>query len=731
MMNRILFSSLFLVFFNLLPAQKGMAVYTVETKNTMMIFSGEKDGKFLFQYFGQNLDAPAEIMKSSAGMNEEAYTTFGINCTLSEALRVTHCDGNMSLDLYLDKVDEMVEADGSRRMEILLYDRVYPFQVKLCYQAYPDVDVIKTWTEISHREKKAVTLNKYASVFLPIDAFDPWLTHFHGDWGDEFNMTEEKLTRGIKEIKNREGVRNARTDNPAFMLSLNGPSTENKGEVIGGALVYTGNYKLSFNYEIKNDLNVVAGINEEASSYFLDPKEVFTTAPMVLSYSAEGKGQVSRNFHRWARNYQLIDGNVERKILLNSWEGVYFDVSEEKMIGMIDDIADMGGEMFVMDDGWFGDKYPRNNARQGLGDWVVDTRKLPNGLDPLVKRAEEKDIVFGIWLEPEMIDDPSELYDAHPEWVVQQPNREIVRGRGQAQMLLDLSNPEVQDYVYGIIHNLLVENPRIGYIKWDANHFVSNMGSLYLEDDEQSHFYIAYHRGLIKTLERIRKDHPDIIMQACASGGGRVNFAYMPYFQEFWTSDLTDALSRIYIQWGTSYFYPAIVQAAHVSASPNHQSGRMLPLKFRTDVAMMGRFGLEMQPKDLDENEVVFTRNAIETYKSIRPVVQFGDQYRLISPYSEYGMASLIYVTEDKSRAVLFIFNLENNFRAPYPSIQLDGLDPERNYRLTEINREENARRQFGAENRVLSGDVLMKAGFQANMRNPFESRVIELVAED
>ena len=702
-------------------------VYLVETKNTSLVFSGKTNGKFLFQYYGKKLTDPSQLLKSGIGMNEEAYTTFGIYCTEDKALRVTHSDGNMSTDLYLKTVKTTQLDENTSLTKVSLVDNKYPFYVDLFYKAYYKEDVIETWTEIKHQEKKQVTLFKFASFSMPVRSFDPWLVHFHGDWGDEFNISEEPVTRGLKEIRNREGVRNARHDNPSFMFALNGKASENSGDVIGGALIWTGTYKISFNYELKNKINIIAGINEDASHYILEKNEVFETPGFLLTYSIKGKGEISRNMHRWARDYQLIAGDTERKLLLNSWEGVYFDVKEDEMLEMIDDIADMGGELFVMDDGWFGDKYPRNNARTSLGDWSINKDKLPNGLDPLIERAEGRGILFGIWLEPEMINDKSELYEAHPEWVVQQPNRIIVKGRGNAQMLLDMSNPEVQDFVYHTIHDLLVEYPGIGYIKWDANHFISNYGSNYLPDDKQSHLYIEYHRGVQKTLKRIRKDHPDIIMQSCASGGGRVNYAYLPYFHEFWTSDVTDAVSRLKIQWGTSHFFPAIVQGSHVSASPNHQTGRMLPLKFRCDVAMTGRFGLEMQPKDLDSEERVFTKAAIETYKSIRSVIQFGDQYRLISPYENYGLASLMYVTPEKNRAVTFVFTLDNNLNTKYPAIKLDGLDPEKKYRITEINRLEQETRTSPAHNKVFTGDFLMNVGIQINLKNVYQSRVFEL----
>ncbi|MDA3821156.1 MAG: alpha-galactosidase [Bacteroidales bacterium] len=722
---------LLLLFINsTLLAQNKADIYVVETENSSMIFSGKTGEKFKFQYYGEKFDDPGQFLRSGIGLQQEALTTFGIHCAEDNALRVTHADGNMSLDLYLESVESNVIDENITLTKVNLKDDKYPFHVSLFYKSFYDEDIIEAWTEITHQEKKAVSLYKFASFSMTVQSFDPWLVHFHGDWADEFNMTEERITRGLKEIKNREGVRSSRHDNPSFMFALDGKPLENKGHIIGGTLAWSGPYKISFNNVLKNKINIIAGMNEEASHYTLEKDEVFETPVLILTYSDCGKGQVSRNFHQWARKNYLIDGMLERKILLNSWEGVYFDTEEKDMLGMIDDIADMGGELFVMDDGWFGDKYPRDNDKSSLGDWMINKRKLPNGLTPLIQRAEDRGIQFGIWLEPEMINDKSELYDTHPEWVVQQPNREIVKGRAKSQMLLDMSNPEVQDFVYSIIHDLLVEYPKIGYIKWDANHFISNYGSNYLPDDKQSHLYIEYHRGLKKTVERIRMDHPDIVIQSCASGGGRVNYAYMPYFHEFWTSDLTDAVSRLKIQWGTSYFFPSIVMASHVSASPNHQTGRMLPLKFRSDVAMTGRYGLELQPKDLNEDEKEFVKSSIKTYKSIRPVIQFGDLYRLISPYDGYGIQSLMYVNSDKDRAIVFVFSLNNNLRNKYPSVILDGLDMGKIYTVKEINKTEDSRNSSPAVHKAFSGDFLMKAGLQVNLRRPYQSAVFELVVE-
>jgi alpha-galactosidase len=722
--KNILFSILLtILLFNPVKAQD---TYQIETENTVMVFTGKTDGKFLFNYFGLKAGDPSMILMSGIAPGTEAYPAFGLESTEEKALHVTHADGNLSADLYLKSVERSQPESNVTLTKVNLYDNKYPFFVTLFYKAYYKEDVIEVWSEISHKEKKSVTLHKFASFFMPVYSFDPWLSHFHGNWSDEFNMVEEAVTWGMKTIKNRNSIRATQTDNPSFMLSLDGKPDEDTRQVIAGTLAYTGNYKLSFDMSQKNRIHICAGINEEGSHYKLEKDLVFQTPPFVLTYSDEGKGGASRNLHRWARNHKIKDGRTERMVLLNSWEGVYFDVNEKNMLAMVDDIAMMGGELFVMDDGWFGDKYPRDNEQTSLGDWMINPRKFPNGLQPIIDKANEKGIKFGIWFEPEMVNVKSELFEKHPDWIIHQPNRETILGRGGSQMSLDMANPKVQDYVFDVINDLLLKYPDIAYIKWDANHFISNVGSTTLPADKQSHVYIEYHKGLIKVLERIYKAHPNLIMQACSSGGGRVTYGYLEYFHEFWTSDNTDAFSRLFMQWGTSHFYPAINMASHVSASPNHQTGRELPLKFRVDIAMTGRFGFEMQPKDLNEQELEFSKEAVQTYKSIRPVVQFGDLYRLVSPYDNTGLASLMYVSEERNRAVVYAFNMDKNLTYRYPALKLKGLNPDKRYKITEINmqRPQNASPSVG---KVFTGEYLMKAGININMRRAYQSAVFEL----
>ena len=707
----------------------------VSTPHTSLLLKAPEGGEVRFLYYGQKLtEADLKTYEEDWGM-DAAYPAYGLNCITETAISVQHPDGNLSLQLAVVDVASWTD-DVSTKTVIRLKDKVYPFHVNLCYRAYKDVDVIEAWTEIVNGEKKPVVLNQFASAYLPIRRGQVWLSHLHGSWANEGLLVQEPLTPGMKVIKNKDGVRNSHTDHAEVMFSLDGQPRENEGRVIGAALCYGGNYKLRVETH-DNDLHrFFAGINEENSAYTLEKGETFVTPSLALTYSQEGLSGASRNFHRWGRTYKLANGDKLRKILLNSWEGVYFDINQEGMDQMMADIAAMGGELFVMDDGWFGGKYQRNRDNSSLGDWTVDTRKLPHGISGLVEDARKHGIGFGIWIEPEMTNTVSELYEKHPDWVVNTVNRAPATGRGGTQLVLDLSNPEVQDFIVDMVDDLMTENPGIEYIKWDANMGITSHGSHYLEDSEQSHLYLDFHRGFASVCDRIRAKYPDLTIQACASGGGRANYGVLPWFDEFWVSDNTDALQRIYMQWGTSYFFPAIAMGSHISATPNHQTFRTIPLKYRIDVAMSGRLGMEIQPKNMTQEEKELCRKAIEEYKMIRPVVQFGDIYRLVSPYDGFNIASLMYCSKDKSQAVFYWWKLEHFCDEHLPRVKMAGLDPDRMYQVKELNRIDN--RPLPFEGMVFSGEYLMSTGLEIPYRhtvdyhkqNDWSSRVLYLVAE-
>lgn len=704
----------------------------IETKNTTMVLNVENNKQPQYVYYGTKLSAyDLQHLQVPRNGRMDAYPAYGMNCPAEAAIAMTHSDGNLSTELYVSGINKQGDIT-----KINLKDPQYPVSVALCYKAYFDEDMIETWTEIKNDEAKPVTLTQFASISLPIRRGNVWLSHFYGSWANEARLVEEPILPGEKVIKNKDGSRNSHTDHAEVMFSLDGKGQENIGDVIGAALCYSGNYQLKIDTDDTEYHYFFAGINPDNSAYHLKKGETFVTPKVALSFSKSGLSGVSRNFHKWGRKYMLAHGDKERKILLNSWEGVYFDINQQGMDQMMGDIASMGGELFVMDDGWFGDKYPRKTDNSSLGDWVVDKNKLPEGIEGLLRDAKKHGIKFGIWIEPEMSNTVSELYEAHPDWIIKAPKRDAVLGRGGTQVILDMGNPKVQDFVFSVVDNLMTKYPEIDYIKWDANMPILNHGSQYLTMNDQSHLYIEYHRGFEKVCQRIRAKYPDLTIQACASGGGRANWGVLPYFDEFWVSDNTDALQRIYMQWGTSYFFPAIAMASHISATPNHTVFRTTAMKYRIDVAMSGRLGMEIQPKNMTDDEKELCRKAIAEYKQIRPIVQFGDLFRLVSPYDKVGLASLMYVNETKSKSVFFWWKTESFQNEHLPRVKMAGLDAHKNYKVHELNRIDL--QPLDVEGKVFSGAYLMNHGLEMPYRNEPEwskkndwsSRVLLLESE-
>jgi len=661
------------------------------------------------------------------------------------ALLVQHADGDQSLQL---RPQDTTYIDNPQYTETVIAtkDLVQPFYVTIHVRQWKAVEITETWYDISHTEKRPVRLQRYDSGYLPIEGDNPHLLHIHGNWAAEGVPTVEPLTRGVKAIRNSDGARNAHLDAPEVMIAPDGVPQENYGRVLGAALCWSGNFEIRVAATDEKGFHFYAGIDPMASEYVLEPKKVFSTPHLAYTWSNEGMGGVSRAFHRWARTCGMLhNGNATRDILLNSWEGIYFDITEEKILAMMNDIASFGGELFVLDDGWFGSKYQRNSDNAALGDWVVDTRKLPNGLKALTDAAKDRHIKFGIWIEPEATNTLSELYEQHPDWVLQERNRELKLGRGGTQLVLDMTNPKVQDFVFSIVDDLLTKHPEIAYIKWDANASIQNCGSPYLDQTAKrsnsaygltSNLYVDYHLGLAKTLERIRAKYPNVVIQNCASGGGRANYGLMPYFDEFWVSDNNDALQRVYIQWGTSYFFPSNAMAQHIGGSPYLMTGRTTPIKFRCDVAMSGRLGMELQPAHMTDEERAQCTIAFRDYKALRELIQLGNLYRLVSPYEpvpvveKQQVASLIYVNDAKDHAVLFAYGLSSFMKQASRRIRLAGLDPDKHYTLHERN-VRVGEQPSELDGKSFSGAYLMSVGLNIPLSTEYNidypSRIFEL----
>jgi len=720
--------------------------YLLQTKNTTMAFRKSGD-TWLLVHYGPRIDKPADaaalawspwVGGATFGHRKPAtYSVYGSDNDRSNmnkfgGLAVIHADGVTSTELLGTAAKLVDDKPGITHFVIEMKDEVYPFFVTQHFRAVEASDVIETWVEIRHDETapvKLVRMNSVAMVF-PLLANEYSLLSLTGQWAAEAQVTEAPIALGqTVSMTSRSGVRSAFGNNPSFMLSIGPKASESTGRVLGGALAWSGAWDISIQRDQVNALAINAGPDTGNGPYTLDAGKTLVTPKMALTYSASGKGQISRNLHRWARDVQLRDGHMLRPVLLNSWEGAYFKFNEQTLTDMMDGVKELGGEMFVVDDGWFArGKYARDDDKRGLGDWVLNEAKLPKGLGWLADAAKERGLKFGIWVEPEMANTTSELVDQHPDWVLREKTRRLRQGRGGTQVVLDMTNPALRDNIYAQMDAMITSIPGLAYIKWDANADFMNAGSAYLAADRQPNLWFDYTAGLYDLLARLRAKYPDIIMKACSSGGAHMDYGFLHYSDEFWTSDDTDARQRIFIQWGAGHFYPACAMAAHVTAVPNHQTHRSTPLKFRFDVAMSGRLGFELHPKNMAPEEIAFAKKAVADYKRLRPVIQQGDLYRLVSPWQN-NHASLMYVNDDKSRAVVFLYGLNRFILSDYPPpLMLEGLDPARRYRLTEINKEK--REHIRTSGKSLAGAALMAMGLPIKLEGDYDSAVIELVAE-
>ncbi len=711
-------------------AEARKTVIPIETEHTQLLLAVRDNGVLETLHFGAKVADPEAFLAFDTGRGEDngdgpmAYPTAGGRFLGQPALHAKYADGTHNTELfYVSHLSR--PAGGAVTTEVLLKDPVSLLEVKLVFVACLKEDVIVTHTEIVNGGKKPVELLDYASGSLYVDADKYLLTHFYGGWANEMNIDSEVLTHDTKVIESRRGTQATQCSNPSFLLSMDTDRLqENAGEVIAGALAWSGNFRLSFEMDESHRLNVLAGISPYASAYTLAPGKAFVTPDFLYTFSQRGAGQASRNLHAWARNYGVYGGGQVNPTLLNSWEGAYFSFTTETLLRMIDDAASMGLEMFVLDDGWFAKDYPRDGDASGLGDWEVNTAKLPEGIDYVASYAHSKGLKFGIWIEPEMVNPQSNLAHRHPDWVVQSPGREQYQSRNQ--WVLDLTNPKVQDFVFGVFDNTMKLSKNIDYVKWDCNRTVANFGSMYL-GEEQDRFFVEYVQGLYSVMKRIREKYPDVLVQCCSSGGGRLDYGAMKYFNEVWTSDNTDAMSRVYIQYATNLIYPACVMGSHVSAVPNHQSGNVTPLKFRFDMACSGRLGMELQPRTLTERERALADRCIRSYKQYRDLVFTGDVYRLASPY-DGDYYALMYVSQDRSRAVVFTYCVKYQNRAVGArTFRMDGLDPARRYKVTELNVNRSC---WWGNGQVHAGDFLMGGGFNPKLLRTFDSAVFYLEAE-
>ena len=608
------------------------------------------------------------------------------------------------------------DENACETLELFCEDPVLGLKVTLLYTAFSDVDVITRSVRIEN-DGEMLYLTKALSCSMDMDNRDFTLLTMHGSWARERMLEHRKVKKGFMGVESVRGE-SSHQEHP-FMALAAGNADQSQGEVYGMHFVYSGNFIGQVELGQFDTVRVGMGIHPENFCWKLEKGESFQTPEVVLVYSDTGYDGMTHQFHELYRNHLIRSEYKDKKrpILINNWEATYFNFNEEKILKIAEQAQKLGIEMLVLDDGWFANKYPRSSDHQGLGDWEETVTKLPNGIGKLVKEATDRGIKFGLWIEPEMVNPKSELYEKHKDWVIHLPNRDEYYFRNQ--MVLDLTNPKVQDYVYGVVDNLMTKYPGIAYFKWDCNSPITNIYSPYLKD-QQSHLYIEYVRGLYNVLERIKQKYPNLPMMLCSGGGGGCDYEALKYFTEFWPSDNTDAVERIFIQWGYSYFFPAKSMAAHVT------SWGKQPVKFRTDVASMCKLGFDIRIHEMSQTDQQYCKEAVANFKRLDDVILDGDQYRLQSPY-ESQHAAVMYASGNADKAVLFAFDIHPRYAESIQPLRLQGLKEDARYELKEINLVPGTQSRLACNGKTFSGEFLMNVGIPVFSSRPTNSHVIEI----
>lgn len=582
---------------------------------------------------------------------------------------------------YIESENEAVT------LEVTLEDALISMEMVLTYTIYEDYDAICRNVKFINHGNQTVRLTRAMSLSLDLYDSDYKLIHLDGAWSRERHIVSRQLTTGIQSVSSARGASSA--DHNPFIALKRSNTTEFNGEVYGFCLIYSGNFLAQVEVERYETARVSIGINPFEFCWNLESGNEFQTPEAVAVYSSEGLNGMSQNFHKLfsRRLARGVWRDKERPILLNNWEATYFQFNEEKILQIAEKAKKLGAELFVLDDGWFG---KRDDAGSSLGDWYSDLDKLPNGVEGLSEKVEALGLKFGLWIEPEMINKKSHLYDKHPEWTIQVPGRAMSHGRNQ--YVLDFSNPDVVDYIYQMLEKVF-KNTRLSYVKWDMNRNITEPYGSVLEAKCQGEFFHRYILGVYDLYERLIQAFPAILFESCASGGARFDAGMLYYAPQCWASDDTDAVERLKIQYGTSMVYPVSSIGAHVSAVPNHQIKRTTGLDFRANVAYFGAFGYELDPTEMTLEEQEKVSKQIEFYKKYRKTIQFGDFYRLKNPFDNQGDTAWMVVSEDKRTAIIGYYKV---LASPNPKLKrllLTGLCPDMQYYC-----DKNQRTYYGDE---------------------------------
>ena len=597
--------------------------------------------------------------------------------------------------------------DEAETLEITLRDKVKNLKVILMYTVFNDYDAIARSVRVVNESDNDILLEKVLSGSVDFENSDYDLITLSGAWGRERRIERGPIRSGVQSIDSKRGS-SSHYLNP-FMAMCSKNANEEYGDVYGYNLVYSGNYTAGVEVDLYYKSRAYMGINDYDFSWKLEPNDEFTSPEMIMVYSDAGFGKMSRTFHKLYRK-RLVRGKYRdevRPILVNNWEATYFDFTEEKIVNLAKEAKELGIELLVLDDGWFG---KRNGDNSSLGDWYVNREKLPLGIDGLAKRVNEEGLKFGLWLEPEMVSVDSDLYRAHPDWCIHVPDR--VRCEARNQLILDLSREEVCDYIKGAVNNILKE-ANISYVKWDMNRNMSQFGSAGLPTDRQKEMPHRYMLGLYSILEDIISNNPDVLFEGCSGGGGRFDPGMLYYMPQIWASDDTDAAERLFIQYGTSLVYPISAMGAHVSAVPNHQTNRTTSLKMRGDVAMSGNFGYELDLTKFTDEEKEEVKKQIEQYKELRAFLPKSDMYRLKSPY-EGNDTAWMFISEDGCDIFAAYFRILCKVNGGIYRMKFKALDENAIYRVVN-------------EDKEYTGAELMYIGLEVDMHGDYTSKTWRL----
>ncbi len=659
-------------------------------------------------YFGKKLEGPLHSSQfrvdqnkgltsnvfegnSSFSLNNEMleYPCFGTTDFREPAIDIERLSGSQIVDFKYSGyaiVDDKPRlkhlpstyGERSQTLQIFLIDDVAKLMLTLSYTVFDGLKVITRNTELQNLAEEHVYIQKLMSLNIDLPDSNWEMMQFSGDWARERELYTTKLRPGLQGIYSNRGASSA-NHNPSMILKRE-QTTEHTGEAIGISFVYSGNFMIQAEVDSNNIVRLMTGISPSHFKWKLKGKESFQSPEAILSYTDQGLGDLSHQFHHLIRDHLIHKKwrNSVRPIVLNNWEATYFDFNEDKIVALAKEGAELGIELFVLDDGWFGD---RNGDQTGLGDWFVNTTKLPNGIEGLSKRIHKLGMKFGLWIEPEMINKSTQLMKQHPDYLIGDPERKISHGRNQ--YVLDFSRDDVVENIFEQLTKVL-DPSDVDYIKWDMNKNITEAYSESLGPQQQGEVYHRYILGVYKLYDKLIERYPKILIESCASGGGRFDLGMMYYAPQAWTSDNTDAVERLKIQHATSMIYPLVTMGSHVSAVPNHQVVRMTSLEMRGEVANFGTFGYELDVTVLSEDDKKIIKEQIKHFSGIREMIHYGEFYRLISPFDGYfNNTAWQVISKDRKETYVAWFQVLARPNQEVRYLKLTGLRPEQLYEVS------------------------------------------------